>query len=204
MIENLKLREPLCVKPTIDLMDLLTLFQEGNSHLAMVTPNPLGTLECLRQGTRPTEKEAVIGIVTMEDVLEKLIQRDILDETDVSRSSNPMMLYYTPKAHLPTNTSLSSSSYLRGLSSYHPSRYSKNHRRPRIFAAGSVVSSDYYNANRLEHFGPTERESSVKIMDTDHYETNFSSESQEEVVKDKEMAMSGYQETESNRRNTIA
>jgi hypothetical protein len=173
MIENLKLREPLCVKPNIDLMDLLSLFQEGHCHLAVVTPNPLKTLECMRNGTRPTEKEAIMGIVTMEDVLEKMIQREIVDETDFSPRRgpglagnvvNPTMLLFNPTTRhrrnsLPANFNGAAGA---GLGQRQASSNRGNqHRRPRIFAAGSVVTSDYYLANQVEHFGLPEKEDVV-------------------------------------------
>jgi hypothetical protein len=104
MIESLRLHEPLCVKPSTDLMNLLTLFQEGHAHMAAVSLNPVATIDCMRQGIRTTEKEAIIGIVTMEDVLEKIIQHDIHDETDakkgvstgVSNTYHASILYHNP------------------------------------------------------------------------------------------------------------
>jgi hypothetical protein len=196
MIESLKLREPLFIKPSVGLMDLLSLFQDGQSHIAFVTSNPLGSLEAMRKGVRPpTEKEGILGVVTMEDVLEKIIQRDIVDETDAYRpirqslasagyssansrgsgygsmtiNHNPSILYHNPamrsRVYNTSHTAHSGSS-----SSGAASRYaggggyvSKNHRRPRIFAAGSVVTSDYYTASRIEHFGLPEKEDVVQV-----------------------------------------
>src|SRR6266498_2223827 len=49
------------------LFDLLNIFQEGRSHMAVVV-----------DGNPPVP----IGIVTLEDVLEELIQEEIYDESD--------------------------------------------------------------------------------------------------------------------------
>lgn len=200
MVETLKLREPLFIKPSVGLMDLLSLFQEGQSHIAFVTSNPLGSLEAMRNGIRPpTEKEGILGIVTMEDVLEKIIQRDIVDETDAYRpvrqsltsagysssnigsgygsmtiNHNPSILYHNPamrsRVYNTSNTAHSGSGNNRSSGNGATGRFaggggyvSKNHRRPRIFAAGSVVTSDYYTASRIEHFGLPEKEDIVQV-----------------------------------------
>ncbi|KAI8049717.1 hypothetical protein BDF22DRAFT_698351 [Syncephalis plumigaleata] len=47
--------------------DLLNAFQEGNSHMAVVQDN----------------HKQIVGVITLEDVIEELIQEEIVDETDV-------------------------------------------------------------------------------------------------------------------------
>lgn len=91
MIEDLSLREPICVKPTIGLMDMLRTFQEGQCHLALVSLDPIQTLECLRNDVHPTDKATVLGIVTMEDILEMIIQSEIIDETDAIHNNAYLM-----------------------------------------------------------------------------------------------------------------
>ncbi|ORX81142.1 DUF21-domain-containing protein [Basidiobolus meristosporus CBS 931.73] len=51
------------------LFDLLNRFQEGGSHMAQVVD--------------PSSPSSPIGIITLEDVLEEIIQEEIVDETDV-------------------------------------------------------------------------------------------------------------------------
>ncbi|KAI9292920.1 DUF21-domain-containing protein [Neoconidiobolus thromboides FSU 785] len=51
------------------LFDLLNTFQEGTSHMAVVVSD--------------NDKSTPLGIITLEDVLEELIQEEIIDETDV-------------------------------------------------------------------------------------------------------------------------
>lgn len=58
------------VLASISLFDLLNSFQEGACHMAVV-------MDVETQPSLP------VGIVTLEDVIEELIQEEILDETDV-------------------------------------------------------------------------------------------------------------------------
>jgi metal transporter CNNM len=51
------------------LFDMLNRFQEGNSHLALVVDTH--------------HSDTPLGIITLEDVIEELLQKDIVDETDV-------------------------------------------------------------------------------------------------------------------------
>jgi len=51
-----------------DLYEMLNLFQTGRSHMAAV----------VEESTKET-----IGIVTLEDIIEELIQEEILDEDDL-------------------------------------------------------------------------------------------------------------------------
>ena len=57
-------------------------FQSGRCHLAFVSRQPDVALECIRSNKRPPQEAKFLGMVTLEDILEKLIQDDIVDETD--------------------------------------------------------------------------------------------------------------------------
>jgi hypothetical protein len=81
-LEDVKLREPLFVKPEVGLLEMLGIFQEGQCHLAIVTADPTATVQHLRAGHPPPHAARVLGLVTLEDVLEKVLQGDITDETD--------------------------------------------------------------------------------------------------------------------------
>mmetsp|Transcript_12509 Transcript_12509/g.18679 ORF Transcript_12509/g.18679 Transcript_12509/m.18679 type:complete len:613 (+) Transcript_12509:22-1860(+) len=82
----------LYVKPDITLADMLHEFQNGGSHLAVVTEvqeefkSSKGTdkkgIEMKTMGLQKVTKRKNIGIVTLEDVIETMIQDDIADETD--------------------------------------------------------------------------------------------------------------------------
>lgn len=83
-MENINLREPLFVKPEVGLLEMLGIFQEGQCHMAIVTHDPTCAADHLRRLEEPPGHACILGIVTLEDVLEKVIQGDITDETDTS------------------------------------------------------------------------------------------------------------------------
>ncbi|KAH8551555.1 hypothetical protein BGW37DRAFT_494123 [Umbelopsis sp. PMI_123] len=56
--------------PDTSCLDILNFFQEGRSHMALVSSNPGG-------------EYGVLGVITLEDVIEELIGEEIIDETDV-------------------------------------------------------------------------------------------------------------------------
>jgi len=84
LVENINLREPLFVKPEVGLLEMLGIFQEGQCHMAIVTHDPTCAADHLRRLEEPPAHACILGIVTLEDVLEKVIQGDITDETDTS------------------------------------------------------------------------------------------------------------------------
>lgn len=57
-------------RPETSCLDIVNFFQEGKSHMAIVSTNP-------------GENEGALGVVTLEDVIEELIGEEIVDESDV-------------------------------------------------------------------------------------------------------------------------
>lgn len=56
--------------PDTSCLDILNFFQEGKSHMALVSSDPGGD-------------NGALGVITLEDVIEELIGEEIIDETDV-------------------------------------------------------------------------------------------------------------------------
>ncbi|KAG2197370.1 hypothetical protein INT46_008367 [Mucor plumbeus] len=56
--------------PDTSCLDILNFFQEGKSHMAIVSSDPGGS-------------SGALGVITLEDVIEELIGEEIIDETDV-------------------------------------------------------------------------------------------------------------------------
>ncbi|ORZ01327.1 hypothetical protein BCR43DRAFT_486762 [Syncephalastrum racemosum] len=56
--------------PDTSCLDILNFFQEGKSHMALVSKDPGG-------------QSGAMGVITLEDVIEELIGEEIIDETDV-------------------------------------------------------------------------------------------------------------------------
>jgi metal transporter CNNM len=57
-------------RPETSCLDIINFFQEGKSHLVVVSENPGG-------------RHGALGVVTLEDVIEELIGEEIVDESDV-------------------------------------------------------------------------------------------------------------------------
>ncbi|KAJ3008517.1 hypothetical protein HKX48_008488 [Thoreauomyces humboldtii] len=75
---------PLTYLPMIDsetnLFDMLNFFQEGRSHMAAVAGR---TAKSKGQSDENGEAEReILGVITLEDVIEELIGEEIIDETD--------------------------------------------------------------------------------------------------------------------------
>lgn len=90
-INKVPLRQPIFVRPNLPLLDMLNIFKTGRSHLALVSIDPLDN---------SNYSENILGMVTLEDVMEKMLQHDITDETDVicsgsnSAKANTTLVYH--------------------------------------------------------------------------------------------------------------
>jgi len=86
-LSSLELQQPWCVSPSTNLVDLLNIFQRKFSghkggHLALVCNNPTLAKEALDENL-PIPKEAgLLGLITLEDVIEELLTEEIYDEDD--------------------------------------------------------------------------------------------------------------------------
>lgn len=82
-IRDLMLRKPILVSPKESCYAILNEFQKGHSHIALVTESIDIVSRCWRSGDEIPESVIFEGIVTIEDVIEELIQEEIEDESDV-------------------------------------------------------------------------------------------------------------------------
>ena len=97
---GIDLKKPLVISPRLNLIDLLREFREGRSHMAFITEqveelqekyglNKLNTVT--RKDNLGFKKNIaeikILGIITLEDVIEKMINLDILDEDDYEKIS---------------------------------------------------------------------------------------------------------------------
>ena len=83
-VGSLALLEPLVVGAECTLLDLLYEFSLGKSHLAIITSDPERVISALRTHSVIPVNVHMAGIVTLEDVIERLIKHDIQDESDMS------------------------------------------------------------------------------------------------------------------------
>lgn len=90
---------PLVFKPTQELLGALNEFQKGHSHLAIITEDSRNVRRALAKGIHPPAKSRILGIITLEDVVEELIQEEIEDEHDIM----PTRLSPRNSSHRPHN-----------------------------------------------------------------------------------------------------
>ena len=101
---NIKICKPLVIHPNKSLMDLLKEFRLGKSHMAFVTENVENLEYRLGLNNKNSENNfginkrklsdsininnKILGIITIEDVIEKLFKFEILDEDDYEKQTN--------------------------------------------------------------------------------------------------------------------
>jgi metal transporter CNNM len=86
-VSSLPLYQPVCVGPEANMIELLQMFQGGSAgnkggHMALVCERPGIATTALDQKKAIPPEAGVIGIITMEDVIEELLQEPIYDEGD--------------------------------------------------------------------------------------------------------------------------
>ena len=99
-VKQLPLREPLFVRPGLGLLEMLNIFRNGQCHLAIVSSDPMNSLASLRESKEPGDSVKLVGIVTLEDVLERILMGDIIDETDVIKKEGSGVVGITPTLSL--------------------------------------------------------------------------------------------------------
>ena len=104
---NIKIRKPIIVHPNIPLIDLLKLFLNGRSHMAFITDNvekiqycygldrnnsimDMNDIQNFRQ-RNISSNSPIIGIVTLEDVIEHIYGITISDEDDYDNEKKKRM-----------------------------------------------------------------------------------------------------------------
>lgn len=87
-IHTLPLTRPTCVSPRVNLVDLLRLLQTKGPLLTFVCARPDLANKALRQqGPIPVEA-GLIGIISLVDIMESVLQDRIYDESDIRDRNN--------------------------------------------------------------------------------------------------------------------
>lgn len=82
-VGNFVFRQPLFAPPETPLLELLNMFQASHKHLAIITTDPAKMEMFSKDRSRdvPADLKA-LGLITVEDVMERIIHEPIIDETD--------------------------------------------------------------------------------------------------------------------------
>ena len=83
-VSSLPIYIPPCVSPRMNLIRLLHLLREGGSLIAFVCAGPHIAERALEDGRAIPPEAGFMGLVTLQDVFESVIQERIYDEEDVS------------------------------------------------------------------------------------------------------------------------
>ena len=97
---GIRLKLPLVIKPTMTLIDLLREFRKGKSHMAFITEqdellqaklglnrnNSVAFPNRYMEIVNEHPEIRIMGIVTLEDVIEQIFNLDIMDEEDYEKS----------------------------------------------------------------------------------------------------------------------
>mmetsp|Transcript_78501 Transcript_78501/g.217038 ORF Transcript_78501/g.217038 Transcript_78501/m.217038 type:complete len:107 (-) Transcript_78501:161-481(-) len=69
------------------MLDLLNQFQDSKCHLALVTSDPERVRDAWDKNVPMPPDIHMSGIITLEDIIEKLLQEDIEDEHDAGKGA---------------------------------------------------------------------------------------------------------------------
>lgn len=81
-VSNCDVQPLVLVPPDIGMLDLLNKFQADRTHMALITNDPEVVAKAWAEKTVIPPDVHMMGIITLEDIIEKLIQEDIYDEYD--------------------------------------------------------------------------------------------------------------------------
>lgn len=121
-------------RPETSCLDIINFFQEGKSHMVLVSD-------------APGDDHGALGVVTLEDVIEELIGEEIIDESDVYIDVHKAIrrMAPAPKAR-----------YQRRLSHSHPGADGNDSKSSEDTKVGEEDSADNYETRKRRYNSATE------------------------------------------------
>jgi len=99
-ISSLRLRRPMVVPPKYTIFDMLNIFQTGRSHMALISEDAQTIEECWARNVDVPSHVKIMGVCTIEDVVEELIGEEVLDELDSPITDEEKQLYHSSNTDL--------------------------------------------------------------------------------------------------------
>ena len=88
-VASLRLRKPALAHPASSIFEVLNTFQTGKSHMALVSEDIEEIEACWAEDADIPEDVTILGVCTIEDVVEEIIGEEIVDETDYDERPAP-------------------------------------------------------------------------------------------------------------------
>merc|ERR1712039_306666 len=82
------LKDMVCVSEDIKMLELLNEFQRHKKHIALVANDPKAVTDAWKADEEIPPDEHMAGIITLEDIMEKLLQEEIENEHDMLKDNN--------------------------------------------------------------------------------------------------------------------
>eukprot|EP01083_Nonionella_stella_P163119 536065_1 len=156
-----KVPQPAVVSSSTDLYDCINIFQKQKTHFAMVCNDKhdaLDILDCWRTGEPIPERIEWRGIITLEDIMEDIIQEELEDEFDMQG-----LQLRSPPSHLKPNWS-EDQSFVESVNSRFAAKHKRTMRAKQAKQNKSKQQkSNEFVLNKLEFSRSEQKNESIAI-----------------------------------------
>lgn len=83
-------RRPLVFHPDMSCLQVLNEFQEGKSHIGILSPDPQAVKDAWKNQSDIPKHALPVGFLTLEDVIEELLKEEVFDEEDRNEAYRKM------------------------------------------------------------------------------------------------------------------